>query len=807
MKILILFALILPFTTFADSGQTNSFPGDDLDCIDSFSSLNDLTSLSIKNCFNSEKLKEEIKAQSKIKKGKVGIERPLCDECRTEFLKRFPASDKIKSANKTAYIETVTREIEKSISSTLGEIVSLRNLYSVGKFEKAIISCSTEKFKNKLALCGVNIDLSSKVADELASLIRKKNDKKNSGLLNRGKDDYVCPISDQEILTLKPLVLEKMITPEMVMALSELKSRDELELENEIRERFENSKYGDFTLLIRDHPILSSLKSDPLKFVSFFKSLKNVKEADLASTLKTKLYTKEFGDVIDSRIADKCEKSFSPLVESVCARDFKSEHIDLGSIENAKKFMNDNSDYDDMDAAPTEKIVNYNLGLLSFCDNAHENVKYSLDKTLKKINSALPSDYAGQSQSLYSVKKYQDDFNASRSSLCNFVKSPPKDCSNENDTISCRLYFEYKNLQDPLSSESKLASAPDQHSNELLRSLIGGSSTNISTETRKTLVSEGILPSADGKFASVPTIAERAPDFIPTASPSSFERSQNGSSSPVAPSNSNTARAQNISSPKSNSQTTAAPYVPSSTTTESATQGPGVSRTARAEDLDSNEEQELNDIQNEIKRKLAGGNRRTANQVPQNEVRNTVREVSGPTNRKPAARNENAIVDDFYRDSQQVAEGVVGPGVQNGDKAKMTSGGTLNEQKKERQQLEAISGMEGAKKIAERENAERIKDSMTKTLRTVSLDIDETKVKLDLAEILSDKVNANDPAGIRLKSLLEGKEDFILEVNKTSFKVVFDEKVSAFKIAYESGDKLQASSMIPYLDKFLNKLF
>src|SRR5690606_12746884 len=106
----------------------------------------------------------------------------------------------------------------------------------------------------------------------------------------------------------------------------------------------------------------------------------------------------------------------------------------------------------------------------------------------------------------------------------------------------------------------------------------------------------------------------------------------------------------------------------------------------------------------------------------------------------------------------------------------------------------ALAEMQGARAQG-RTPASSSNNSSSQALTTVALNITDDP-RVSLSQILSDKINTNDPETQVLKVLVNSRKNFILQVNSVNFKVLFDNSQEP-TILLESGNPEEATRLRP----------
>lgn len=480
---------------------------DDCGPID-ISAFKNITDISIPNCLTRSTLDEELFTQETNESG------PICGDCREQLSARVPASaDERKSIKRKAYVNGMANEYKKAMAGLLVDMVSLRKLYSTGsEYRNSTQKCSTSFLQNKInskcnsteksLISESRIDES--IANELASLLGTTN-RTPPFLIDRSESTNSCGISDQEILSLKPAILKDFITPEYVQYVSNLSVQSTEALWDKISTDV-SDQFKTITDIVKVHPILKSLASDPRQFIDFFKSISSIQDRRvLSEQIDSKIFTSSFGNQFDSLTANRCETAATAFVDKVCSSGFRNGDIDLGPFSTFEKVRNGDK-LSEAETISDENLLIQNLSSFEFCSPTPQ-AELSLPNDTRAITPWLISKDQGLSLSEYGRGLYVTSFNTPRSNVC-------KQNSACNDSEpDCKLFKLWERSKREDTPEYRLANSPDPSINSLLRSIVS-QNIKLPQDTRTTLVREGILPQANGQFVERPNPPERQPDYL-----------------------------------------------------------------------------------------------------------------------------------------------------------------------------------------------------------------------------------------------------------------------------------------------------
>lgn len=480
-------------------------------------SISTITALGVPNCIDPDKITSEIDLaigalnRQKANEPTVSTAGPVCKTCQDQFKSRLPSSPAILDKKKSAAFAASYKELEKSLSSIVVDMVGLRKTWSTNSnFNNSVQACDTKKIESELRKCNSPFlnefkgkGLSGRLANEVASLV-SNNSKGVSGILDRSGDTSSCQISDEAILNLKPRLFEEMITPDIVRKISGVKGSSTSELQANLHTAL-SVNYE----IIEKHPVLRELVKEPRLFLQTFQSLKNENDpAKLKDKFKAKIYSSEMGNLIDSKNAEKCEQTISSFTSTLCSEKVKNGQVTLGPFSNYKKFL-DADDIDKAAATTSEELLKNNLLMFEFCSPATSS-NYDLKSSLDKMNGWMLPEDRDANLSEYSSIKYNRDFGDVKGAICGYM--PNADCPAA-DGEQCALYKLYRKTLDPSTPEGRLANSPDRSSNRVLERLIGDTSS-VTGSTKEILIAEGIIPQANGQFVEREVPRERQPEYL-----------------------------------------------------------------------------------------------------------------------------------------------------------------------------------------------------------------------------------------------------------------------------------------------------
>lgn len=754
--------------------------------------------ISIPNCYT----------KLKLDMAQKGMLKPLCNACKSSFLAKLPQESQVNShetnqlkQKQQILLDIAFQEYEKSLTNNLVEVAKLAALQPTGaKFSQAIKSCSF-KNSNDFSDCGPTSrkfleenlgGLQTKLANELAQILSpQKLSNRTNGILNRSTAEKTCFIPEKEILLLSNSALEESLSPEIFNAISGLQAGQFKDL-NDLLHHLQQQNIPQIEE-IRDtllaHPMLNVFQNDPASFIQLIKTL----DPKNTEGLRKSLYSQKHGDLLDQTFAQNCNSYLKEFKATVCSPEFESGDLSFNPFKHLERIEEDFAP-SSKEFVTDEALITKNLNSFDYCEIAKERGSLEVDEALYEISSHLGKDLASKPLKRYAIDKYEKDISTLNENLCN-IQSGKDKCIE--GTLNCTIYKKLEALQDKNSLEHKLASSSNAEINELLRSMIG-SPKEIPTETRTVLVTQGILPKNDqGEFIAQPEVPERRPGFFnQLASNSNKSTTKNAAiASASKATSSEVSKAQ---------RTRDSEYSTNYVTPEM----PQISSSNYSSLIDGNSE--LAEINKEIMRRLSQKSPRQAQASPpptKARARKIAREVARERNFNLTPDQEMALAENFMGNQSGF------PAIAKEDRAALDPGENEREKWQKEQKLKALSGMQGAQQtaagrgIASVASEEEGPDAnQEKKLSTVALNISEDKIKLNLSDVLNDKILKNDSEGQLLKVFLQNKKDFILQVNENSFRVNFHKASNSFKIHFDSGDSQEAQRIKPQLERFFNRL-
>lgn len=784
--------IFLSFIFFALPLATYSVEEENCE-LGSFEAPEIMTSMLIPNCTQTKQLLP----------AKKGNFKALCESCKSEFeasVKRNTFANIPET--KLDIKETLVNELKKSLSANLFDIVALRSVYSTeADFKEAISACSSQNFEDELKKnnCSDKVslkDLRKSMAEELGRLLSKKPHFDDQGVLDRTYSQSSCEISDVEIMRAKAFTLESSIDDVIITALNSKTFNTRTELERFFQVKELETDFP-FTSLFSSHPILSQLMEPPKDLIEFFKQIpKPMSKDSLRAHLSSQ---KKANEKLVSNIADKCRQSYSNFIKLACRPgldkakakipDLNSSNILIGKTD---PYQNEFTNLDNID----QKLLNSRL--MAMCELRSEGPE---GLEISGISSWMPQEHAQSHFNDYRKHKYENEIGSARRALCEIYAGK---ASCEEGTYTCELYKALEAAKSGESFEGRLAKSSDPKVNELLRSFIGAPES-ISAETKTVLVAEGILPkNSKGEFVEQPTVPERRPEYV--------KRQSEIANVPASSTTKNaSATSANASASASAQRSSSANQVISEATPELYNSASYVS--GLFPELSASEQQELSSIHEEILRRLQGpqGNTVERKPVTKQQAQEAVREAFKKQNRPLSATQERALADQFYETSNNAP---ILPQTAQGPRAELSSGDDSPQEKwRKEQELRALSGMFGARTNTEATDtatggSNRAPASIEAEgkLSTVAINAPTEKVRLSLTDLLNDKIISDEFEGQQLKMFLENKENFILQVNNTSFNVIFDKSVNSFVVDFADGDHGEAAKIKPQLEKFFNRV-
>lgn len=753
------------------------------DCDPSELPLLDLAaSISVPNCHKKEILKNS-----------------LCSDCLTRFEKNY--NKKISENNRPllqkTFVEASLKEFKKILIHNMVEALKMSALPDTGAtFERSIKACkfktledfsqdcrspeALQLLKESVAFNGLNQEIAGELATILAT---EETNTPTKQLLHRTQN--ACFVRERDVLQITSAALEEEFTPEVIAAIklldpSKMGSVEEIFMSDGVAKNLS----GDFMELLASlklHPLLREHFRTPHAAISFFKTIKDPQDIN---RLRENLYNKNNGDHFDKELAQSCERSYQNFKKSICSPEFSKGDIDLAPEENYPKLSD--SPFEDVpgDLASSEETIEKNISLLSLCSHKTKAPQISFKQRAQEITADLDPSFQAHTLKQFEESKYFIEMGGMKAQLCDMT-----DCQG---SFTCKVKMKYKKMKGSENLDAKLARSSNESANELLRSMIGDTSGS-DPKTKEILIAHGIIPRPDGKFVTSPEVPERKPDYF-TQLPSP--------SNSVLPSLAKLSSAEQKNHLASHPRVNRTEYM-----NEHVTESQKNFELPDFKDLLPAEDEELKNLQNEIRRRLQAYSHNRA--LTNLETKNIVRESFKSAGRKSTPIQENAIAerimnslpprfqsesnfhqeDSFAKQSAQVSEGE----------------NSLTKWKKN-QMNEALSAMQGVRSPASEDipSAKTDAPSNPKDLTTVAINVAEDP-KVTLADVLTDKIARNDAETQVLKVLVRSQKNFILQIKDVNFRVIFDEQ-KKLRLLVESGNPQKAQELRPQVEIFLRKI-
>lgn len=790
MKYFFLISLLFSFSVLADPL-----------CDENGNPISSITELAQPNCLNEKYLGPAI-SENKTN--------DLCNKCKTSFQKfvKDPINETSKSERQDKFLEIAFKEYQKSLTENLFDVLKLRATRPTGStLSKSIKSCQMKGLKEFTSSCASpkaieflkKSDIFNKFNEsfsvELGKILATDgNYKTENTLLKRNKP--ACFIPEKDLLYISLSATEEVLTPKIINILSSIdpskyETIGDLLFDEKLDGLFTDpNEISNIFSSLQGHPLLTDKMSSPSSAIAFFKSIKDPKDAE---KLRELIYNKSNGDAYDKKLAQNCDDSFTALTKSICSADFENGNFSLNSFQNHQKLYGKNIKPTGSEYTTTPEIEKQNVDILKLCDN-QENSKIQLSPLLSTIDKSLNPNYVEKTLEQYKTAKYEKDLANLNEDLCSRQN---KEC--KENTLECKLLEKFKATKNPKSLDYKLANSSNEEVNKLLRSMIGDTS-RIDVETKKILIAQGIIPKDDGTMVKQPDIPERQPEyFAKEQSQQPGQQQANTNVAKIGPSSSNSKAANNRAPANDNTYDDSYSNVNSKSTTSQST-GPDFS------DLMDNQ-QELKNVQDEIKRRLLGSNGKPSEEEARKVVRDSFKSRKQPLSQEMEDSFTNRIMDNNATTPQAFANNSQTTTTDEPNRAQVSGGDSANAKWRKQQDQNALMGMAGAQQVLGKDSANSgaaNADAKPKDLTKVALNLADDP-RVNLSELFNKKIDQNDSETQLLKVLLRNKNNFLLQVKAMNFKVVFDEK-NNFNVLLESGDKQEAARIRPQLEMFLKKL-
>lgn len=734
----------------------------------------------------------------------------LCQNCGHDFIKKYTGD--VKSLNKNElqekFIEVAVNDYKKSITNNLIEAVKLAALPNSNlNLSASTKACAmkterdfTEGCKSPAAIRllqknGVLGELQKEVSNELARIVsREKGFSPQPTLLARNSN--LCHIPENHILFSINFTLEEAFSSETIKALSSIDPKkyrtiDELLISDEFAENYD---YDSSELIesIRLHPYLREKFKDPETAINFFKSIKS---PYASANLREKLYDTSFSKTFDQNLAKNCNNSYAALQKAICSHEFETGNINLQPGNNLLKLSGEAFEESQEMFASNEKLLEKNLKVVKYCSRETKNTSLKLSKISENIAEGLDARFLSLPLTGYQSAKHQLEIGNIQNKLCQLNSN---DCTEV--SLFCKIAQKFKRIDDKSSLESKLANSTNPEVKNLLRSMIGDT-TSADPKTKEILIAHGIIPQEDGKFIEQPDIPERQPDYFAKAAshPTSTELAQAPKVSPVTASSQQASARRPSSEMYNDGYSNIGSQDDTSTTNYSM---PDFSEITR-------DSEELRNIQDEIRRRLT--ELPVKNAPTKAEAKKILRDSFKARGRTLPAVQEERLAEQMVSvptstspASQQPQQNFASKTEAN--RAAVSNTDTQLEKWKKNQANAALMGMAGARAVSgsTSDKSPSGNAATEKELSKVALNLPEDP-SVRLSDIFANKYHANDPETQLLKVLLKNRNNFVLQIKSANFRVIFDEKQN-FNLLLESGDKKEAERIRPQLEIFLKRL-
>lgn len=437
-----------------------------------------------------------------------------CGSCQNLFISPLNGQheadhDQLRKSERKVFTKALFNELQKSIAITTAEVLALNS--SSSSFPQSVSSCSTNEFYNNVKKCsavkesGITIEaFSSSIATSIANTLKPVT-------------PAACPliqnISQSQLNGLSLEAAGHILSDDLISSVLLLQDDNFAANLDGLRPQQNNDPtvaqtFQEFQILLSRDPVFKALKNNPREFKSFFSSLRNLSAEDRIRRIEDFKNSDVVGNLLDSMFKKQCEDAYKSFAETVCAPDYQSNKIDLGSISNYSKVSFEEFD-DDPEYATDPKVEEKNFELLSFCSSSDTPTsKYKLENKIQSMNRWMPED-----KRVLNIKNFNDLNDNEKRSFNQQVCDA--NCSAAPNSSYC---FIKTQLINQTAQGNTLAQT--QYSGgalDLIRS-ITGTPSKISKEDKEVLISYGILPQDDGSYI---TPSPTAPTEIASASPAS----------------------------------------------------------------------------------------------------------------------------------------------------------------------------------------------------------------------------------------------------------------------------------------------
>lgn len=730
----------------------------------------------------------------------------LCQSCKADFeIVNGPITEN-KSHLQEEFLNSALSEYKKNVTNNLLNSIKMKVIYSTGnKLQKSIDACRmktaadfAKSCKSPAAIKLLNSssffeNLSKELANDVALILSTDPTfKPTPTLLQRSPQQ--CPIPERDILLMSTSTYEEALSPEIIEAFKKQDPKKFKTVTDMITTDEFLDNFGDLSELkdsLYNHPLFAAHLKNPEKFISFLKSIPTPANT---VNLRKVLYSKQNGESFDHELAKSCETSAKVLKDAICSDEFEKGKLFIDPVDNFSKLNVSKTPPSDEALSATENLVDTNIKLLELCENKDEKSKKNLSLVNLEIGYALNDGQKKLDLDLFKAEKYNSEIGSLHRNLCSMT-----DASCKEESISCSIYKKLQESRKKGTPSQILASSSNSDVNELLRVMIGDTS-KIDSKTKAILISQGIIAKDNGEIIAQPEV-DRKPEALPL--PSNQQQTQQGQNSKTS---FNTPKTSPVTG-KSNAGTGRSPA--SDNTFDEGYSNVGTKSISNGPDFSDlmEDQQELRNIQDEIKRRLLGS---PDKKPTENEARKIVRDSFKSRKQQLSPEMEDAFTNRImesntttpqaFANSTQIAQ----PSTDN--RAAVSGGDSATAKWRKQQDQNALMGMAGAQQALGKDssNTAASAEAKPKDLTKVALNLGEDP-RVNLSEIFNRKIDQNDSETQLLKVLLRSKNNFLLQIKSMNFKVVFDEK-NNFNVLLESGDKQEAARIRPQLEMFLKKL-
>lgn len=449
-------------------------------------------------------------------------------------------NDPILAKNQKDFTLASLDALKKNLSQTINDLITLRSSFPTDiNTDGAIKACNIQdNLSNFKCANGKTIEsiltnvlgsnpfpaLQSNIASEMASIITGKN--YENSILNRTEPK--CSITNNQLLHIKRLYLESLVTPELIEALSSVSITEYVNKQNKDRDpKAPKLKAGEVDFFaaanesidgnlvetlnkLRFHPLLKGILSSNIHRDEFLSDLKKLSKKKGGTNENAKealvelLYSedKKKHNPVNDAFESRCQESFKSLQVMFCSDKFAKGNV---LFESDSSFKTANGYELSSIRVPQQDINEVNKKAVEFCylNSNLTNKPLNFADINNQVCGEIPSLFKSMDYPQFKSKAYAAAFGDPQDNICKYesagaCKSSDKDCE---------LFSFWQNLKKTGTVEADLAKNSNQNINLILGSFIG-SNTKIpdgkslydqfNPEVVKDLRTEGILPNPDG---------------------------------------------------------------------------------------------------------------------------------------------------------------------------------------------------------------------------------------------------------------------------------------------------------------------